>query len=195
MNQSSENNIQKKTAGKILLDAIFGTGCYNAEILRNSESECERARQEELCMKLQEAVDSLSPTEKSVIIARFGLEGEKKSYSELAKLKGISEERIREIEVMALRKMRHPSRARPLRDLAKSVAEDVKESEADSVKDEDSIENLELSVRTYMCLTRAGITTLTKLKDTTVGELICTRGMGGRSISEIIIKMMEYETV
>ncbi len=195
MNQSSENNMQKKMPGQILLDAIFGTGCYNAEILSNSESACDRSRQEELWMKLQEVVDSLSPTEKSVIIARFGLEGEKKSYSELAKLKGISEERIREIEVMALRKMRHPSRARQLKDLTKSAAEDAEESEADSARDEDSIENLELSVRTYMSLKRAGITTLTKLKNLTVGELICTRGIGTGSISEIIIKMMEYERV
>ncbi len=65
----------------------------------------------QFCNTLMELVKTLPDRERNVIIDLFGLKGEKKTYSQVAELKGISVERVKEIEAEALRKLRHPSRS------------------------------------------------------------------------------------
>ena len=60
---------------------------------------------------------SLTPREERVLTLRFGLEdGQARTLEELGKEFNVTRERIRQIEAKALRKLRHPSRAKRLRD-------------------------------------------------------------------------------
>lgn len=67
--------------------------------------------------ELDEAMSSLTEREKSVIKLRFGLEdGKTRTLEEVGKEFNVTRERIRQIEAKALRKLRHPSRSRKLKD-------------------------------------------------------------------------------
>ena len=64
---------------------------------------------------LDEICDTLKPQEARVLNARFGLDGgEPQTYEEIAPTEGVGKGRIRQIEMKALRKLRHPSRSRHL---------------------------------------------------------------------------------
>jgi RNA polymerase primary sigma factor len=57
------------------------------------------------------------PRERRVLQLRFGLiDGHERTLEEVSKRFGVTRERIRQIEVKALRKLRHPSRSQKLRD-------------------------------------------------------------------------------
>ena len=67
--------------------------------------------------KLKEVLDTLTPRENEVIRRRYGLDdGKPKTLEEVGKEFNVTRERIRQIEAKALRKLRHPSRARKLKD-------------------------------------------------------------------------------
>jgi RNA polymerase primary sigma factor len=69
--------------------------------------------------QVEGVLDSLTPRERRVVELRFGLEGDKLyTLSEIGQELGVTRERIRQIETKALRKLRHPSRSRTLRDYA-----------------------------------------------------------------------------
>ena len=55
-----------------------------------------------------------------------------------------------------------------------------------------TIEDLDLSVRSYNCLKRAGITTIEKLANTTKEELASIRNLGKMSFNEVIEKLERY---
>ncbi len=66
--------------------------------------------------QLDKVLHTLTPREESVLKLRFGLEdGRPKTLEEVGKVFDITRERIRQIEAKALRKLRHPSRSRHLR--------------------------------------------------------------------------------
>lgn len=67
--------------------------------------------------QLAEVLDTLTEREKKVLTRRFGLEdGNARTLEEVGKEFNVTRERIRQIEAKALRKLRHPSRSRKLRD-------------------------------------------------------------------------------
>ena len=67
--------------------------------------------------ELMSVLKSLTPREERVITLRFGLDdGRPRTLEELGKEFNVTRERIRQIEAKALRKLRHPSRAKWLRD-------------------------------------------------------------------------------
>jgi len=77
----------------------------------------EQATRELLKIHLDEVLDSLSPREKRVLQLRFGLEdGKQRTLEEVGKEFGVTRERIRQIEAKAIRKLKHPTRAKKLRD-------------------------------------------------------------------------------
>ncbi|MBI4040115.1 RNA polymerase sigma factor RpoD, partial [Candidatus Daviesbacteria bacterium] len=77
----------------------------------------EQAARELLKVHLDEVLSGLSPREKRVIQLRFGLEdGKQRTLEEVGREFGVTRERIRQIEAKAIRKLRHPTRAKKLRD-------------------------------------------------------------------------------
>ena len=67
--------------------------------------------------QVQQVLDSLSGRERRVIELRYGLDGaQDRTLSEIGDVLGVTRERIRQIEAKALRKLRHPSRSKKLRD-------------------------------------------------------------------------------
>lgn len=66
---------------------------------------------------LNKVLDTLSPRERKVLMMRFGLEDSKqKTLEEVGKEFKVTRERIRQIEAKAIRKLKHPTRARKLKD-------------------------------------------------------------------------------
>ena len=67
--------------------------------------------------QLEEVMNTLTPREAMVLKLRFGLEdGKARTLEEVGKQFDVTRERIRQIEAKALRKLRHPSRSKKLRD-------------------------------------------------------------------------------
>ena len=67
--------------------------------------------------EISEVLLTLTEREEKVIRLRFGLEdGRPRTLEEVGQLFGVTRERIRQIEAKALRKLRHPSRSRKLKD-------------------------------------------------------------------------------
>jgi len=82
-----------------------------------SASPAEAATREMIKEQLREAVDSLTPREARVLRLRYGLvDGSTYTLEEVGEEMGLTRERIRQIQAGALRKLRHPLRARKLRD-------------------------------------------------------------------------------
>lgn len=70
-----------------------------------------------LCEKIQNVLDSLPPREARILRMRFGLEnGKVYTLEEVGQKFGLTRERIRQIETKALRRLRHPRRARQLQE-------------------------------------------------------------------------------
>ena len=92
------------TIGSLIED----TNCVNPEKAAVKEAEKEI---------LYSVLDTLSDREKDILIKRFGLEdGKPKTLEEVGMSYNLTKERIRQIENKALMKLRHPSRAKMLRD-------------------------------------------------------------------------------
>ena len=67
--------------------------------------------------QIAEVLDTLTDREQKVLRLRFGLDdGRSRTLEEVGKEFNVTRERIRQIEAKALRKLRHPSRSRKLRE-------------------------------------------------------------------------------
>ena len=83
---------------------------------RNMSPE-EYATHEMLKDEISDVLLTLTEREEKVIRLRFGLEdGKSRTLEEVGQMFGVTRERIRQIEAKALRKLRHPSRSRKLKD-------------------------------------------------------------------------------
>lgn len=77
----------------------------------------EFATNEMLKDEISQVLETLTEREEKVVRLRFGLEdGKPRTLEEVGQMFGVTRERIRQIEAKALRKLRHPSRSRKLRD-------------------------------------------------------------------------------
>ncbi len=77
----------------------------------------DEATRELLRQQMKDILDSLTDREREVLDLRFGLTtGESLTLEEVGERLGITRERVRQIEAKALRKLRHPTRSRKLRD-------------------------------------------------------------------------------
>ncbi len=75
------------------------------------------ASQQLLREQVEDVLDSLNGRERRVLQLRFGLDdGHQRTLEEVGREFGVTRERIRQIEAKALRKLRHPTRSRKLRD-------------------------------------------------------------------------------
>jgi RNA polymerase primary sigma factor len=77
----------------------------------------EAASHQLLKEQVDDVLDSLTSRERKVLILRFGLDdGRARTLEEVGREFGVTRERIRQIEAKALRKLRHPSRSKKLKD-------------------------------------------------------------------------------
>ncbi|MDO8635430.1 MAG: sigma-70 family RNA polymerase sigma factor, partial [Dehalococcoidia bacterium] len=84
---------------------------------RTAPAPVEVASYQLLKEQIEETLGSLNEREAKVLKLRFGLEdGRARTLEEVGKEFGVTRERIRQIEAKALRKLRHPSRSRKLKD-------------------------------------------------------------------------------
>ncbi len=84
---------------------------------RSAPAPSEAASYQLLKEQIQEVLDTLTDRESRVLQLRFGLEdGRSRTLEEVGREFGVTRERIRQIEAKALRKLRHPTRSRKLRD-------------------------------------------------------------------------------
>jgi RNA polymerase primary sigma factor len=82
-----------------------------------AQAPADAAAYELLKEQLKGVLDTLSDREENVLRLRFGLDdGRSRTLEEVGKVFGVTRERIRQIEAKALRKLRHPSRSKRLRD-------------------------------------------------------------------------------
>ena len=84
---------------------------------RSAPAPSEAASFQLLKEQIQELLDTLTDRESRVLQLRFGLEdGRSRTLEEVGREFGVTRERIRQIEAKALRKLRHPTRSRKLKD-------------------------------------------------------------------------------
>ncbi|EZP76183.1 RNA polymerase sigma factor RpoD [Parageobacillus genomosp. 1] len=84
---------------------------------QEATSPSEHAAYELLKEQLEDVLDTLTDREENVLRLRFGLDdGRTRTLEEVGKVFGVTRERIRQIEAKALRKLRHPSRSKRLKD-------------------------------------------------------------------------------
>ena len=85
---------------------------------QDATSPAEHAAYELLKEQLESVLDTLTDREENVLRLRFGLDdgGRTRTLEEVGKVFGVTRERIRQIEAKALRKVRHPSRSKQLKD-------------------------------------------------------------------------------
>lgn len=168
---------------------------------------------------LEYVLHTLSERERTVLKYRFV---DLMTYEKVGKLYNITRERIRQVEAKALRKLRHPNRRKYLKYGVSGIIENIRtdyynrfadlesklielcklnEKTADEViRDNElrkkyaptKIEDMDLSVRSYNCLKRAGIDNIKQIASLSYEELIHIRNLGKHSVEEIIEKLREY---
>lgn len=165
---------------------------------------------------LLESLKTLTEREQKVLDLRFvhGL-----TYEQCGYRFNVTRERIRQIEAKAIRKLRHPSRSKKwykdtidkafeidaerarlereneelkqrLEALGEKIERDAKQEE-NRLKSTD-IAYMDLSVRSYNCLKRAGINTLDDLSQMNYEKLTKVRNLGRKSLGEVISKAKEF---
>jgi RNA polymerase primary sigma factor len=94
-------------------DSRLGDFVEDASALAPAEAASHQLLREQM----ENVLDSLSGRERRVLQLRFGLDdGRSRTLEEVGKEFGVTRERIRQIEAKALRKLRHPSRSKKLKD-------------------------------------------------------------------------------
>ncbi|AQP52928.1 RNA polymerase sigma factor RpoD [Vagococcus penaei] len=84
---------------------------------QEATSPADHAAYELLKEQLESVLDTLTDREENVLRLRFGLDdGRTRTLEEVGRVFGVTRERIRQIEAKALRKLRHPSRSKQLKD-------------------------------------------------------------------------------
>ena len=173
-------------------------------ILNDAES------QEVYIKGVAEVLEELSEREQMIMWSRYA---EKKTLCEVAKELNVTRERIRQIEAKALRKLGHPRNRScvmaisvkqhqdEIREKDLQVEKELRQHSAEEMKKngalskgiaEIPIEELDLSVRPYNCLRRAGISTIEQLQQMTKEKLLRVRNLGLKSTEEIQSKLKEY---
>lgn len=188
-----------------------GTACLYRDIFSIFP---EKDLPEEHLPALFHFLDNLTPRESLVIKRRYGLGCESRTLKEVGKELKVGPERVRQIEIKALRKLRHPSTSKyilllytPRFELVMTVKsletqnarlktelcalekrlEHVEKKHAPL-----SVEDLDITARSYNCLKRAGITTVDQLLETDRKVLFDTRNFGVACLENIIAALVKW---
>lgn len=161
---------------------------------------------------LEESIKDLTVREQHVLERRYI---HAMTWDEIGKEHNVTRERVRQICHRALRKLRNPVRQRhwmmmPMDDVQMIIEERDQlrlriitlkdrlkkngiEEFSEEIPEEDvSIEEMNLSIRSYNCLKRAGILYLSDLKTKSVTDMYKVRNLGKRSLKEVITAMERY---
>lgn len=147
---------------------------------------------------LEYVLHTLTEREQLVLDFRYK---EELTFEEIGKRFCVTRERIRQIHAKSLRKLRHPDRLNYLKYGVSGVIDRKTESAREAAraslpkhdKPEDiTLEELELSVRSYNCLKRAGMDTLREVSEMTFDELCHVRNLGKKSVNEICAVLTNY---
>lgn len=150
---------------------------------------------EEDFLKIEELLSSLGPAESRVIKLRFGLCTNKPySLEEIGKEFNVTHERIRQLEFKALRKLRYESRLCDLPPLFGFLPPEndtyLPVYSAEGIMNPKAhIKELGLSVRTYYCLTRVGIHSVTDILNYPKENWPKIRNLGHKSTEEVVEKI------
>lgn len=120
-NNPGLDSYMSQSPGKELLD--LSADNFN-ELLYYTSITREKKETEVLADQIDYALSTLTPREQRVLQLRYGLEdGRSRTLAEVGKEFKVTRERIRQIEAKSLRKLRHPSRSRKLRDHLSGIDE------------------------------------------------------------------------
>lgn len=148
---------------------------------------------------MEYVLHSLTERERRILDFRYkdGL-----TFEAIGKRECVTRERIRQIHAKSLRKLRHPDRLNYLKYGVSGVIARKTESAREAalaslpkpdIKPEDiTLEGLELSVRSYNCLKRAGMNTMRDVAEMTFDELCHVRNLGKKSVDEICAVLTGY---
>ena len=147
---------------------------------------------------LEYVLHSLTERERRVLDFRYknGL-----TFEKIGKHFCVTRERARQIYARALRKLCNPQRLNYLKygvsGVIRRKSESAREAALASLPKPDKpekipLEELELSVRSYNCLKRAGMNTLREVSEMTFDELCHVRNLGKKSVDEICAVLTNY---
>lgn len=125
---------------------------------------------------IKKAFSTLSPSEKEVLKLRHV---DHLTLDKIAKIYGVTRERIRQVEKKAIRKIRH------------RITLYDKNARIGELDTDDNIDILRFSVRTSNCLKRGGIHSITKLVSLSYEQLTEINNIGPKAIDEINEKLVQ----
>lgn len=111
--EAYEDMYGKDIESSAQFDALKG---INLAIFYALDNVCDEIEYSELKRELKTVMETLTDREQKVLKERYGFGGYEKTLEEVGQTFGVTRERIRQIEQKALRKLRHPSRSRKLKD-------------------------------------------------------------------------------
>lgn len=194
-----------------LVGAVLGEYTSEEELKANSPSD--------ILPSIMHVLGTLSGNTAQVIIMRFMLG---KTLEEIGCSLGTTKERARQIEAKGLRWLRHPQKRkyikRGIAEITRNELQKVRENAyrngyitgrydeaqsqfdempplSDRLPSEVTVEELDLSVRSYNCLKRAGVEKLSDILDMTMSEVAALRNLGAKSLHEImfVLKNLGYD--
>jgi RNA polymerase primary sigma factor len=120
MNNEQVNHLRNISQDYVSLDLTLGdaddTTIMSLVEDTNADSPDKDLIDESLHEELESVLDTLTESERDILIKRFGLDGGKPmSLHQIGEMYNLSKERIRQIEKKAIRKLRHPSRSYKLK--------------------------------------------------------------------------------
>lgn len=146
LDEKKIKNIIKISKEPISLETPVGDSedAYIKDFIENDKesSPAETVASSDLKDRVREVLKTLTPREEKVLKMRFGIDvASEHTLEEVGKDFSVTRERIRQIEVKALRKLRHPSRSKRLLAFFEKEMEDKENFNEDAGDDEDGDDN------------------------------------------------------